>query len=208
VSIVDAGIDVSTPADPRPFLVMELIRGKSIHDTLRQGALTLRQAAEIGYEVAEALDYVHAHGVIHRDITPSNVMLTDYGTVASRSRARITDFGIAIETTAVRTEAAPVAGTAAYLSPEQVRNEPLTPATDIYSLGLVMLECYTESIAFPGGAAESAMARLDHTPPIPKSIPRQWRGLLSRMTSEEPFDRPTASEVTTEIRDILRSKNW
>ena len=185
VSIVDAGIDLSSPADPRPFLVMELIRGKSLYDTLRQGGLTLRQAAEIGYEVAEALDYVHSHGVIHRDVTPSNVMLTDYGSVASRSRARITDFGMAIEETAVRGQNPPIAGTAAYLSPEQIRNDTLTSATDVYSLGLVMLECYTASVA--------------------KAIPRQWRGLLSRMTSDRPFDRPTAAEVATEIRNILRA---
>ena len=210
VSIVDAGIDLSTLADPRPFLVMQLIRGATLHDTLRQGALTLRQSAEIGYEVAEALDYVHSQGVIHRDITPWNVMLTNYGSVASRSRARITDFGIAVtEPSALPTGTAtspapPTVGTAAYLSPEQATGGVLTSATDVYSLGMVMLECYTESIAFPGGAEES-VARAYPSSPMSKSIPRQWRGLLTRMTSARPFDRPTAAEVAAEIREILRS---
>lgn len=204
VSIVDAGIDESTPSDPRPFLVMELVRGRTIRDTLRHGSLSLRQVAEIGYEVAEALDYVHSQGVIHRDVTPSNIMLTDYGTVASRSRARVTDFGIAIDVSGGAPEGGAVTGTPAYLSPEQVRSETLAPSTDIYSLGLVMLECFSGTITFPGDPVESALARISNPVVIPKSVPKQWRGLLSRMTHEQPFERPTAAEVTVEIRDTLR----
>ncbi|PRY68025.1 serine/threonine protein kinase [Glaciihabitans tibetensis] len=206
VSIVDAGIDLSTPADPRPFLVMELVRGHTIQETLRQGSLPLRKVGEIGYEVAEALDYVHSQGVIHRDITPSNVMLTDYGTASARSRARLTDFGIAIGTDYIHAADAQVTGTAAYLSPEQVKNQSLTPATDIYSLGLVMLECLTNVVAFPGAAVRSALRRLNQDPLIPREVPREWRGLIAHMTEQDPAQRPSAAETASEIRALLRKR--
>jgi len=204
VSIVDAGIDHSTPSDPRPFLVMELVHGLTIRDTLRRGPMARRQVGEIGYEVAEALDYVHSNGVIHRDITPSNVMLTDYGTASSRSRARLTDFGIAIDSAYIHSDGASITGTAAYLSPEQVRNLSLAPSTDIYSLGLIMLECFTNAVAFPGEAVPSALARLGTDPGITKLVPKNWRGLLARMTHQHPTERPEAAEVAFEIRSILR----
>ena len=204
VSIVDAGIDLSTPSDSRPFLVMELVRGESIRDTLKTRTMTVRQVGEIGYEIAEALDYVHSQGVIHRDVTPSNVMLTDYGTLSSRPRARLTDFGIAIDGVHSPGPDTEVEGTAAYLSPEQVLNLPLTPATDVYSLGLVMLECFTRTIAFPGNAVDSAVARIDTDPEIPRTIPKDWRTLLERMTHQEPDRRPTAAEAASDIRRVLR----
>jgi serine/threonine protein kinase len=207
VSIVDAGMDSSTPTDPRPFLVMELIQGKTVRDTLKQRSLSVREIGEIGYEVAEALDYVHTRGVIHRDITPSNIMLTDYGSVSSRSRARITDFGIAVDATYTPSETDQVTGTAAYVSPEQVKNVPLTAATDIYSLGLVMLECFTEVRAFPGEVVESALARITKDPEIPRSIDKPWRHLLAQMTQREPFDRPSAAEVAQAVRALLRKSH-
>jgi serine/threonine protein kinase len=205
VSIVDAGIDTSAPEDPRLFLVMELVRGRTIRSTLQKRTMTPRQVGEITYEVAEALDYVHSQGVIHRDITPSNIMLTDYGTASSRSRARLTDFGIAIPIEHRPAEDDLVTGTAAYLSPEQVRNLPLGPGTDIYSLGLVMLECLTNTVAFPGEAVESAMARIDTDPDIPEYVDPEWRELIARMTSQDPADRPTAAEVAFDTRKLLRA---
>ena len=204
VSIVDAGIDHSTPSDPRPFLVMELVHGLTIRDTLRRGPMARRQVGEIGYEVAEALDYVHSQGVIHRDVSPANIMLTDYGTVSSRPRARLTDFGIAIDVAFAPAQAAAITGTVAYLSPEQVRNVPLNSATDIYSLGLVMLECFTTEVAFPGPDVDSALARIDVDPAVPKELPKEWRRLIQRMTDQQPLERPTAAEVADEVRRILR----
>ena len=204
VSIVDAGIDLSTPSDPRPFLVMELVRGTTVRDALRQNPFTVQRVGEIGYEVAEALDYVHSQGVIHRDVSPANIMLTDYGTVSSRPRARLTDFGIAIDVAYAPAPAEAITGTVAYLSPEQVRNVPLGPETDIYALGLVMLECFTDTVAFPGPHIPSALARLDTDPVISKDIPKDWRRLIGRMTQQEPLERPTAAEVADEVRRILR----
>ena len=96
VSLIDAGVDYSTPDDPRPFLVMELVRGTDLQATLDQRELTTEEIAEIAYDLAEALEYVHANGVIHHDLKPSNVMLVEYGTSTFRARARLADFGIAL----------------------------------------------------------------------------------------------------------------
>jgi serine/threonine protein kinase len=204
VSIVDAGIDQSSPHDQRPFLVMELLRGKSVRETLAGQPMSAREIGEMGFEVAEALEYVHAQGVIHRDITPANVMLVDYGTTSSRPRARLTDFGIAIDATSAVPVDEATTGTAAYLSPEQARNERLTEVSDIYSLGLVLLECFTQTLAFPGTAIESATLRFTNDPGIPETIPKEWRLLIERMTARDPAGRPTAAQTAVLIRSALR----
>ncbi|MCU1413328.1 MAG: hypothetical protein JWN80_668 [Microbacteriaceae bacterium] len=204
VPVLDAGIDESSPRDPRPFLVLELVPGDSLKTLLERGELAQERVGEIAFEVAEALEYVHARGVIHRDITPSNVMIVDYGTTFSRPRARLTDFGLALETGTNPSSDGITEGTAAYLSPEQARLEPLTTASDIYSLGLVLLEAFTRQIAFPGDPVESALARLEHDPVIPNDLPDGWRSLLAAMTAGDPSARPTASEVAIAARRELR----
>ncbi|MET0975480.1 MAG: serine/threonine-protein kinase [Leifsonia sp.] len=205
VAIVDAGVDTSAADDPRPFLVMQLVRGNTLRHRLADRPISVREIGEIGYEVAETLEYVHAQGVIHRDITPSNIMIVNYGTQYARERAMLTDFGIAVETTASGFQSETITGTAAYLSPEQVRNLPLTTASDIYSLGLVLLECFTRTRAFPGVPVVSAIARLKAGPAMPDdSVAEPWRSLLERMTSLDPRLRPAAAEVAGELRGALR----
>jgi serine/threonine protein kinase len=205
VTIIDAGVDESLPVEPHPFLVMELVTGSTIADVLKTRELSTREIGEIGFEIAEALEYVHAQGVIHRDITPSNVMLVNYGTASSRQRARLTDFGIAIDSESNGHDDGSVTGTAAYLSPEQVANAPLTTATDIYSLGLVLLECFTHERTFPGTAVESALARMRQDPPT-AGVPEPWRSLIQAMTTREPLARPTAATLTEQMRLALRAE--
>lgn len=205
VSILDAGIDHSSPQDPRPFLVIELVRGETIRALIESSTLAPRRIGEIVFEISEALEYVHAHGVIHRDITPSNIMLVDYGTTFSRPRARLTDFGIAIDASANPGGDRVTNGTAAYLSPEQASSQPLTPASDIYSLGLVLLECFTGALAFPGTPVDSALRRLAEDPVVPKTVPRAWATLIKSMTRRNPSERPTAAEVAIAARAELRA---
>jgi serine/threonine protein kinase len=205
VAVLDAGIDRSAPGDPRPFLVMELLQGDTVRRLIDDGELPIEMIGGIAFEVAEALEYVHRRGVIHRDISPSNIVLVDYGSRGSRPRARLTDFGIAVQSGWMPPSSDVAEGTAAYLSPEQALRYRLTTAADIYSLGLVLLECFTGERAFPGTPASSAMARTEADPDIPKTVPRAWRSLLSRMTRREPAERPTAPEVLEEVRQILRN---
>lgn len=205
VSLIDAGIDYSAPDDPRPFLVMELVSGSDLASTLGQRQLTVEEIAEVGYDISEALEYVHANGVVHRDIKPSNVMLVTYGTTTFRARARLTDFGIAsgIVGAPAHEEEGRTTGTAAYLSPEQASREPATAASDIYSLGLVLLECFTRNVAFPGDPVSSALGRLEHDPPIPDGLPDGWPELLRAMTARDPAARPTAEQLTPVLREAV-----
>lgn len=201
VTLIDAGTDDSAPDDPRPFLVMELIRGRDLGRELAERAFSPREIAEIGFDLAEALEYVHARGVVHRDIKPSNVMLVQYGTSAYRARAKLTDFGIALDAEGARlTVDEATTGTAAYLSPEVVRRGDPTPASDVYALGLVLLECFTRELAYPGDAVQSAVERLVTDPPIPDDLPGAWGPILTAMTEREPSRRPTAAELAVAFR--------
>jgi serine/threonine protein kinase len=96
-------------------------------------------------------------------------------------------------------------GTAAYLSPEQALGQPLAPSTDIYSLGLVLLECIKGTVEYPGSAVESAVARLHRAPEIPEDLPSEWADLIRSMTALEPLERPAAADIETALRQALVS---
>jgi eukaryotic-like serine/threonine-protein kinase len=205
VSVLDAGIDESSPDDPRPFLVMELITGRSVRDLLEGGGLAPALLGGIAFEIAEALEYVHRQNIVHRDVSPANILLVDYGSEHSRPRARLTDFGLAVDGEKFQPpEDGFVDGTVPYLSPEQVLAERLTPASDIYSLGLVLIEGFTGTRVFPGSDAVAAMTRVGTVVEVPKTVPKPWRALLAAMTCEEPAKRPTAVDVLGQVRQILR----
>lgn len=206
VAVLDAGIDESTPSDPRPFLVMELVPGRSVRQLIDEDALTPVMIGGIAFEVAEALEYVHRNGIVHRDVSPANILLVDYGSEYSRPRARLTDFGLAVEQQWEPPDDGMVDGTVPYLSPEQVLKHRLTPAADIYSLGLVLLECFTRTPAFPGRNGEAAMARVGADPEVGKSIPKPWRPLLTAMTRQNPEERPSAVDVLEQVRQLLRKQ--
>jgi serine/threonine protein kinase len=204
VAVLDAGIDRSSPDDPRPFLVMDFLRGDSVRGLIDDGRVPVELIGGIAFEVAEALEYIHRRGVIHRDISASNIVLVDYGSPGSRPRARLTDFGLAVQDGWMPPSGDTAEGTVNSLSPEQALRLRLTTATDVYSLGLVLLECFTGVRAFAGDPAESAMARTETGPVIPAIVPKPWRRLIASMTRMEPSERPTAAEVLEEVRTILR----
>lgn len=202
VTLFDAGSDLSDAQRPRIYLVMELIDGPDLRDRLGQGSLSSADVAQIGYDLAMALGYVHDHGVVHRDVKPANIMMFDYGHDAARVRAKLTDFGIAMLMEAPLGGDGSFIGTAAYVSPEQAKGEPLGPASDIYSLGLVLLECLTGMRSFPGDPLPSALARLLRGPDIPADLDPQWLRLLAAMTATDPAARPTAREAATALAEI------
>lgn len=204
VTLIDAGVDDSMPEERHPFLVMELVEGTNLEDALQQRAFNPREISEIAYDVAEALEFVHAHGVVHRDIKPSNILLVEYGTSSFRTRARLTDFGIALDAESARlTSDQATTGTAAYLSPEQAGRLEVTSATDVYSLGLVLLQCFTRQLAFPGEPVESALKRLVEDPQIPDDLPDGWTTILRGMLARDPADRPDIAELTVRFRQAV-----
>ncbi len=204
VTLLDAGVDRSDRGNPRVFLVMELVHGPDLQRALLRGPMTGREVSEIGYDLAEGLAYIHRRGVVHRDIKPSNVLLADYQDGNSRIRAMLTDFGIAHR--GVQQEPAgstTTTGTAAYLSPEQVRREPVGAPSDVYSLGLVLLECFTGTLAYPGEPVDSAMSRLVNDPALPEGLGTEWRQLISAMTARNPRERPLSNELVLALRDLV-----
>lgn len=185
-------LDVSEPAAEQPYLVMDLVDGPTLGQRLRaSGPLDHPTIRALGRQLAGALACVHAHGVIHRDVKPGNILLRTDGTPL------LTDFGIAhlAEQTSAQTRTGEVVGSPAYLAPEQVNGTPPTSAVDVYALGLVLLECATGVRAYSGPPVEAALARLTVAPAVPTSLSHDLRDLVLAMTALDPADRPTAAEV-------------
>ena len=186
-----------------PFLVTELLEGESLRHRLSRGRLSLRTALELGVQIAEGLAAAHARGVVHRDVKPENVFLTSGG------RAKLLDFGIAkltapraiegtrnlLDTTltpeGVGTRPGAVLGTPGYMSPEQVRGDPVDARTDIFSLGTVLYEMLAGAPAFPAKSfIESGHAILEsEPPPLPDSVPPSVDLLVRRCLEKEPARR-------------------
>nr|WP_217500961.1 serine/threonine-protein kinase [Arthrobacter sp. C9C5] len=205
VTLFDAGTDTRIPDEPRPFLTMELVEGQDLRSRIRHSPVPLDELAVIGAGLADALAYVHSLGIIHRDIKPANVLLVRVRP-GEPLRPKLTDFGIARIVDGTRlTATGTMVGTAAYLSPEQARGADMGPASDIYSLGLVLLECIKGSVEYPGSAVESAVARLHRAPVIPDAVPAEWAQLIRAMTALDPLDRPAAADLEAALRQALVS---
>lgn len=199
VTLYDAALD---DVDGDSYLVMELVPGSDLATRLREGPLDPATAARLGAQVADGLAAVHAQGIVHRDVKPANVLLESDG-----RHVKLADFGIALLRDASRvTGTGTVMGTAAYLAPEQVLAKEITGKADVYSLGLVLLECMTGRQPFPGSAVESATARLTRSPEIDRQLPTAWRTLLHVMTAQDPAERPTAAEAAERLRALGRDE--
>lgn len=199
VTLFDA---VSEHDDRRgAFLVMEYVEGTDLHGVLSSGPIDPAIVATMLADVADALSHVHDSDVIHRDIKPSNILVPP--PTSTGPRARLADFGIArLIDAGTLTAVGSVLGTANYLSPEQALGRTLSPASDVYSLGLVTIEALTGAKSFPGPGIESVSARLNRDPEVPSRFGPGWHDLLVRMTQRDPAERPSAREVAVELRDL------
>jgi len=200
VTLFDVGDDVVADR-VLAFIVMEIVDGTTLADRMKEGPLPGPEVARIGGILADALGYIHRRGVVHRDVKPANVLLARPEEDDEPAVAKLTDFGIARLVDGTRlTSTGSIVGTVSYLSPEQALGEEVGAPTDVYALGLVLLECLTGRRTFPGTAAESTMARVVRDPEIPARLGASWVDLLSRMTRRDPATRPTAREVAAELR--------
>jgi serine/threonine protein kinase len=204
VTLIDAGIVANkNRARSRMYLVMELVTGSTLKTLIETERLTGLEIAQIGFDIAEGLQYMHSNGVIHRDVKPANVLMVRYGSSTERRRAKLADFGIAVLMETHVPDPGETLGTAAYLSPEQAMRDTILPASDVYSLGLSLLECFTRKNEFPGTQLESATGRLVRDPVIPSTLPAPWAALLSAMTAREPADRPSSTEVVQALGELI-----
>ena len=196
--------------DNRPYLVMEYIPGISLSRYLhilhgRNGRLELPIISRIITQVAHALQYAHESGVIHRDIKPGNILLTSRTEKVMAGKPLpgdfepiLTDFGLVrFLNSSKQTTIGAIAGTPAYMSPEQARGEPTDERTDIYSLGIVLYELLAGHIPFDGETTMSIILKqvTDPPPPIP-GIPHELQHILNRALAKRPEDRyQTANEL-------------
>ncbi len=201
VTIFDSGTDGDTA-----FLVMELLSGDPVSQVIgREGRLSVDRSVHIASRVADALTAAHAVGIVHRDIKPGNV-------VVDGSRVTLLDFGIAalVSGAAQATLTAPAStiGTAAYMSPEQALGQRPTPASDIYSLGCLLMAMLTGAPPFAGdNPIAVAHAQITETPPRVSALrpDASWEldDLVRRMLSKDASDRPSAQAVVSRLAGAM-----
>jgi hypothetical protein len=192
-------------ADPPypPFLVLELVDGPSLAGLLAGGPLDCARVMDLVAQAAAGLHAAHRAGLVHRDIKPGNLLLSQDGLV------KITDFGIAHAAgSAPLTRTGTLIGTPAYLAPERVAGATATPASDLYSLGVVAYECLVGVQPFSGNPLDVALAhRVRPLPPLPATIPGEVAALVTGMTAKDPAARPgSADQVAARagrIRDSM-----
>ncbi|MBG6107692.1 serine/threonine-protein kinase [Frigoribacterium sp. CG_9.8] len=202
VTLFDAVAEGGVGDHGRAYLVLEFVDGVDLRTRLLEGLPDQESVGRIGSDVASALAYIHTRGVVHRDVKPGNILLPHDHSTPGAPLAKLADFGIArLLDDARMTATGTVIGTATYLSPEQAEGATVGTASDVYSLGLVLLESLTGQRAFPGTAIESVLARLARDPEIPHSLAGPWRNVLTAMTQRVPADRPDASSVAATLRD-------
>jgi len=194
--------DYGEPDPPHPpFLVMELVDGPSLAALLAGGALDPGQVMDVIAQAAAGLDAAHRAGLVHRDIKPGNLLVGRNGLV------KITDFGIAHAAgSAPLTRTGTMIGTPAYLAPERVAGAPATPASDLYSLGVVAYECLAGTAPFSGIPVEVALAHRDRPlPPLPATVPGEVAALVAALTAKEPAARPASAGLVAAEAGRLRN---
>jgi len=198
VRLLDTGV-----TGDQAYLVMEFLDGSNLAEILRRGRLTPGTVAELGASVAGALAYVHERGVVHRDVKPANILVTRDG------QARLGDFGIArlIDVSTLTLDGTTL-GTAAYMAPEQLENHQVGPHADVWSLGLVLLECLTGIQVYRGSPGEMMAQRLAGPVPLPADLPVPWKVLLSGMLHERPDQRLGAIEVAALLDTAAMAPPW
>ncbi|MDV3221433.1 protein kinase domain-containing protein [Intrasporangium sp.] len=186
------------------FIVMELVEGQDLSKLLAQrGRFPTEEAARITAQVCDALGAAHEAGFVHRDVKPSNVIVTPEGTV------KVTDFGIARALGGSSlTQTGTIMGTAQYVSPEMVRGEPASPASDLYSVGVLLFQMLTGRVPFDGDSPVTvALRHLEGEVPRPSTVVADvsfaMDEVVVRATALDPRDRfPDAATMATALRQV------
>jgi tetratricopeptide (TPR) repeat protein len=190
--------------DGRPYIVSQYVQGGSVAEMLAASGkkpLPIDQALRITSQVCRALAHSHAKGIIHRDVKPGNVWITEGGT------AKLGDFGVAFDLSQLTVEGSLV-GTVIYMPPECAMGEPASPRSDLYSLGVMLYEMVTGRPPFQGDLLSVILSQHINTPPVAPSfhnpeIPQALEGLILRLLSKSPDGRPSsAGEVQRELVTI------
>ena len=193
--------DIATAADGQLFIVMGYYEGPTLKQRLEQGPLPVDEALDIATQVADGLAKAHAQGVVHRDVKPGNLILTEDG-------VRIVDFGLATFVDALQlTAQGSTLGTAAYMSPEQVRGEEADARSDVWALGVVLYEMITGHVPFRGAYTEAIAYAIRNDPPAPfhderSDVPEEIEQLVFRALHKDPAIRfASGRELARALRE-------
>ena len=184
-----------------PYVVMELVSGPTLAERLKAGRLPVRTAVLIGAQVASALTAAHARGLVHRDVKPSNVILSPAG-------AKVVDFGLAaVAGDTTESEEQVIWGTPAYLAPERLTIGEVVPASDVYALGLLLYRMLTGGPPWKADTITQMLRAHEYVEPAPlpalEGIPEPVADVCQRCLAKQPGDRPSAGEVATVLHDAL-----
>ena len=201
-------LDVGTQEDLH-YIVMEYVKGKTLKDVIKQvGKMNYETAISVAIQIAKALDCAHRNNIIHRDVKPQNILVTEDGVM------KVTDFGIAKSTTsATITNTTTIMGSAHYLSPEQAKGSFIDCRTDLYSLGIVLYEMVTGKLPFEADSAVTiALKHIQEDPVSPKSlnsrIPDSLNTLILKAIEKDPNKRyQTAKEFINDLQKIKDNPN-
>ncbi|MFO0808821.1 MAG: protein kinase [Gemmataceae bacterium] len=188
--------DVGRHAD-HPYLALEYVEGGSLAQALDAGPLPPRWAAELAAALADATHYSHQHGIIHRDLTPTNVLLTAAGT------PKITDFGLAkliVDGSSAKTRTGAVLGTPPYMSPEQAAGSAIGPTTDVYGIGAILYEMLTGRPPFRADSVLETLRQVQEVEPVPPkrlnaAVPRDLETVCLKCLQKEPTRRYASAEA-------------
>jgi hypothetical protein len=200
VAIYDAGEDRE---NHNPYMVLEFVSGEPLNRILaREKKLPLARALQLAEEIAVALDYAHAQGVVHRDVKPANILVTEEG------RAKIADFGIAQLNLSHFTLPGRVLGTPAYMAPEQLSGEGVDGRSDLFSLGVILYAMVTGHSPFQGNSATTVCFKVVNRDPMPASaldmdLPPALDAVISRAMAKDPARRyQRGSELAEDLRGL------
>ncbi len=200
VTIHDAG---PGEADASFFIVMEYVEGQTLSSLLDKGPLTPSETVRIGTEIADALEYAHQLGVIHRDVKPANILIRKDGA------AKIADFGVARFESSDLTNTGQWVGSPAYMSPEQAQGRPADARSDIFALGVVLYEMLTGSRPFAAETLAGLSYQIIHEQPVPPSICNlalddRWDEVILRAMAKKPEARyPTAADLASDLDSLV-----
>jgi serine/threonine protein kinase len=206
VTVHDIGQDDTTNTN---FIAMEYVEGNNLKEVLAQGrALSFEQIGDIVAQVAEALDFAHSKGIVHRDVKPANIILLE------GNRAKITDFGIAkiASGAANLTSTGQFLGTPNYMAPEQIKGAPVDGRTDIFALGICLYECLTRRKPFGGDSLTSISYKIVHEPfpplhEINPQIPDGFEDVVANCLAKDPAKRyQRARDMANSLRAVIRGE--
>lgn len=201
-------LDVGTQDDIN-YIVMEYVKGKTLKDVIREnGKIPYTKAVGYGIEIAKALDCAHRNNIIHRDVKPQNILVTEDDII------KVTDFGIAKSTdSATITNTSKILGSAHYFSPEQAKGNYIDYRTDIYSLGIVLYEMVTGRLPFDADSPVSVALKHIQEQPVPPinindTIPESLNSLILKAIEKDPIKRySSCKEIINDLIKIKRNEN-